>query len=531
VSSLLVVDDERIIREGIAREFRRFGFDVMQAADGEEALALLRRERVDAMILDLKMPKVDGLELLRLLSSEGIEDIVTVILTGYSELSYAREAIRYGVTDYLLKPLVPEEVEQLSRELLQKIGARDRISEERMHLLKQVEESKPVLKERLFWDLVGQQVDPESVKERLEFLGMGFPRGFFQVILLELGPGGRAGADPRRKRSITLMKALENRIRDFFAEQGDITVFHLSTQMFALLVNCRSGECDPTQNEPMLERLTQGVANDLGLAMTVSVGRIVEGIESISTSYYDALGTLSYREMLGDGAIMESADFLDNEDSRRLAFPLEEVTFLVKTEQMQKLTAHVQNTFEMIARPGHRFELTTVYLTSYKYICAILNAPLEYGIHVDELYRGRPNPLHQGEKQRTLEEMRGWILQTAREVVDCISEFRRNRNTTIVERVKAFIAAHFAQDISGAILSQALGMSPNYLGQVFKRETGVSVHDYLNDFRIEEAKRLLKTTNLLVFEIAFKVGYRDQQYFSAVFRKRVGLTPKEYREA
>jgi two-component system response regulator YesN len=526
--NLLIVEDEKLIREGIAREFARHGFDVVQAADGDEAFETLKKGSIDAMILDLKMPKVDGLELLRLLAKEGIGDIETVVLTGYADLAFAQEAIHFGVKDYLLKPLVPEEVAQLSRELKEKIETRIRNADAQQLLLRQVEESKPVLRERLFWDLVGQQLDADALREKLEFLGISFPAGSFQVILLESEDGGRSGS---RKKSLALMRALENRILDFFAAQDRVTVFHLSTRMFAILNNCSTAGVETCDMEGQLEKLTHGIAHDLGLAITVSLGTLVTGTGNIGTSYYNALSTLTYKELLGQGAILKSSDFLDDEESQKLAFTLEEVTFLVKTGQTQKLQAHIANTFDLISGASHKIDLTTIYLTCYKYICAILNAPVEYGIHVDELYRDRPNPLHDGAKRRTLEELRGWILEVAMEVVEYVSEFRRNRNSTIVEKVKAFIGLHYAQDVSNALVARTAGMSPNYLGQVFKRETGMSVNDYLNNFRIEEAKKLLKTTNLLVFEIAFKVGYKEQNYFSAVFRKRVGLTPKEYREA
>ncbi len=529
--NLLVVDDEKIIREGMAREFARHGFEVLQASDGDEAFDLISGGGIDAMILDLKMPKMDGLELLCLLSKEGIGDITTVILTGYSDLSYAQQAIRFGVKDYLLKPLVPEEVAQLSRDLKERIEVREKNIEALEQLLKQVEESKPVLKERLFWDLVGQRFDLDSVEEKLDFLGIAFRTECFQVILLESEAGGReSGAGKSsRKKTIALMRALEVRILDSLAGEKDLTVFHLSTQLFALLYNCEGAEEEKTRIDAVLESLTRGIANDLGLELTVSLGTIVKGIENIGKSYYNAVGTLSYKDLLGRGAILKSSDFLDDSQGQGLAFTLEEISFLVKTEQTEKLLAHIQSTFDLIAATGRRLDLTTVYLTCYKYLCAILSAPVEYGIHVDDLYRDRPNPFHDNVGRKTFEELREWILQTAREVIAYVSDFHTHRNTTLVEKVKAFIGLNYAQDISNTVVAQAVGMSPNYLGQVFKRETGISVNDYLNNRRIEEAKKLLKTTNLLVFEVAFKVGYKEQQYFSAVFRKKVGLTPKEYR--
>ena len=341
-------------------------------------------------------------------------------------LGFAQEAIHFGVKDYLLKPLVPEEVEQLSRELQEKIETRDRNANTHEMLLRQVQESKPVLKERLFWDLVGQQLDADALREKLEFLGIAFPADSFQVILLESEDGGRGGS---RKKTLSLMRALENHILDFFSAQERVTVFHLSTRMFAILSNRNATEVESCDMEGQLERLAHGISHDLGLAITVSLGTLVTGTGNIGASYYHALSTLTYKALLGQGAILKSSDFLDDGENQKLAFTLEEVTFLVKTGQTQKLRDHIANTFDLISGASHRFDLTTIYLTCYKYICAILNAPVEYGIRVDELYRDRPNPLHDGGRRRTLEELRAWILEVAMEVVEYVSEFRRNRNS------------------------------------------------------------------------------------------------------
>jgi two-component system response regulator YesN len=530
--NLLIVDDEKLVREAIAREFGYHGFDVFQAADGDEALNTIRNNHIDAMILDLKMPKVGGLDLLNLLSSEGIENIVTVILTGYSDLAFAQEAIHFGVKDYLLKPLVPDELAQLSIELKDNIEIQNRNIEAHEQLLKQVEESKPILKERLFWDLVTQQVDSGSINEKLDLLGITLQKEWFQVILIELDTSDSANIarSSRRMNMITLAKALENRILGLLALEKNITVFHLSTKIFAILYNCDKAEAENGQIDPLLQKLTNTVANHLGVTITMSLGTIVRGIENIKKSYYCAVGTINYRDFYGRGTILKTSDFLSDEEIQELAFTLEDVAFLVKTEQTQKLLAHIQNTFDLISNKSLRFDLGTTYLICNKYICAILSALVEYGIRIDDLYRDRPNPLQDGGNRRNIDEMRIWIQQTAKEVIQNVADFRKRRNTTIVEKAKAFIGSNYAQDVSNLVMSQTIGVSPNYLGQVFKRETGDSVHDYLNNVRIEEAKKLLKTTNLLVFEIAFRVGYKDQYYFSTVFRKKVGLTPKEYRE-
>ena len=99
----------------------------------------------------------------------------------------------------------------------------------------------------------------------------------------------------------------------------------------------------------------------------------------------------------------------------------------------------------------------------------------------------------------------------------------------IVRKATAFIDEHYAENISLADLAEGLGMSGGYLSTVINRNMGCGYTDYLNQVRIEHACLYLEQDYLKVYEIAYKVGFRDTKYFSKVFKKLKGMTPKEYR--
>ena len=104
---VFLVEDEIVMREGIKNniDWEREGFEfVGEASDGELAYPLIQKARPDILITDIKMPFMDGLELSRLVKQE-MPDIKIIILSGYDEFAYAKEAIKIGITDYLVKPI------------------------------------------------------------------------------------------------------------------------------------------------------------------------------------------------------------------------------------------------------------------------------------------------------------------------------------------------------------------------------------------------------------------------------------------
>lgn len=110
--TVLLVDDEANVRSALARLIRPLGFDVLDAENGEHALRVIEETSVDAVITDMRMPVMDGADLLHTIA-ERWPGVVRILLTGYADLARTRDAIQNGWTDYFLtKPWEPEQVEE-----------------------------------------------------------------------------------------------------------------------------------------------------------------------------------------------------------------------------------------------------------------------------------------------------------------------------------------------------------------------------------------------------------------------------------
>jgi signal transduction histidine kinase/AraC-like DNA-binding protein/DNA-binding LacI/PurR family transcriptional regulator len=102
--------------------------------------------------------------------------------------------------------------------------------------------------------------------------------------------------------------------------------------------------------------------------------------------------------------------------------------------------------------------------------------------------------------------------------------------STLVKRAVAYLQQHYAKPLSRQEIADAIGVSKNYLSEIFHQELGISPWEYLNRYRMQKAKDLLRTTNKSITTIAAQVGFDDSSYFGRVFHKHVGLTPSQYRQ-
>ena len=385
---MLIVDDEQIYRSSLAKLVARKypQFTVVQAANGVEALAALEKMPVDCMFLDIRMPKMDGMELLEAMKQRGMQAVHTVIVSGYNDFSYARKALQFGAFDYLLKPMTPWEAENMVARLLEQLERETQERSDQQRLIKAAQQARPMLRVQLLQSLTEGIPDQQSIREK--------------AALLELPLGGMwfRCACVRPERPVTEEWIIQ-------AEKAmGCSLFPVHDHLLVLLFSAQERPGEGDTSEDVTQRLAQQLSQSEGPQM-YGVGSWGASLSSIARSHGEALAMLE-------------------ENSR-----------------LQALS----------------------------------------GSHVTEL-------------------------------------------------VREYVEAHFQEPLSNAVVAEAMGYSTNYLSQTFKNETGCGLNEYIRDVRIQHAKQLLSRTAYKVTDIAAMVGIANNQYFGTVFRKVVGMTPKEYRE-
>lgn len=510
--SILIVDDEPLIRKGLAKlvETNPLGWSVIGEADnGREAIAKLEELKPDLVITDIRMPLMDGLELACHIAAHAPETAV-IILTGYRDFEYAQKAITYGVKQFLLKPCPEEEVcriLQLAYGLYrQQAAAREQEAEQLrakedqllraviLQLPYAVEEAaglERVLAGRDLWLLQVNSYYPEERQFRREDLKL--LQFAISNILQEL-----LAAWPGESRWITL--------------EYDCFVFFLQPD----------GE-----NRHFFDQAAAIVHKLLGIVLMAKRFGIPGSLSQMEI-WIEA--QLKGREGSGPADAGESAgDPLDislNETKVKLI--RSELSALLLLGRPAELQDYLSGIRESVRQPS--ISLESAKMEAFCVAMAmhdVMRKELEsdpatigdIGSRVAEL-----NLIHSGP------EVEQWLDGQTRAFDRALSHWQTQRNSGLIIRAVRYIEEHYAEECSLAAVAAYSHLSPNYFGNLFKRETGESFSVYVARFRLDKAKFLLKNTDMKVAEIAQAVGYPDSNYFATAFRQTVGLPPSEYRK-
>lgn len=528
--NILVAEDEQIMREGIEEILRENKcLNVYSARNGQIALEIIENNDIHGMVLDIRMPKMTGLELLKELNKRN-KRIETIILSGHDEFEYAKEAMKYGAIDYILKPFTPADVRYISEKLLENIKAKENKEREIEQLKEQIEKNKPVIRERFFYDLLNKSMDQEILQERLKFLEMEFKGEYFQVFVIEIDDEGQVIESKNEENYQIMVMSIYNRIKNYTDQVKYCEVFHLSTNIFVILFNHFAPENSDLVYYA-LEKLLTEVKEQLNITLSVGVGEILKGIKYIKTSYNQALHALKYKILLGGGNIINIWDLEKSDHTPIADFYEEEFISKIKLNQKDEVMRLLNDIFQSIKKSQTSMNLYSLNLICMRILTACLVAMEKTKTSVDNSGEFKwSNPFNDFLKLRTLDEIISWTTKFVLSIMEQLERNRDKKSKSTIEHAKSIIHNNFKSDLSLAVIAGSLQLSKNYFGQIFKEQMGLTVNEYINLVRINKAKELLEKSTLKVYEIAYEVGFNDQHYFSSVFKKIVGVSPTEYRE-
>lgn len=513
---LLIVDDEVQIRMGIEKgiPWKNFGITkVTSAPNGIEALRILEEEPVRILITDIRMPGINGLELAQK-AKEIRPDIRIIILSGYSEFEYAKKAINIGVVDYLLKPIRLAEMEELIARIMEEFRELENDQAKRQQ-------------EILQWE-IGQHILTENL-EAEEFLYRmkaytGLPAD--TPILCSLFE-----FDTKETREISRGEPLVlDRLREYMQKDknGYLLILNQRYLYFTKMDISRSREevisklrklqsgINEKLKEEKIETLTVGIARNCPLCELVRAQR-------------ECVKLLNHRLYLGKGAAIPYEE----------CPPHKEVSFIMEYEERLRqyiIGFQYENAQDYIAEQFKRMkELKVSSYDLVKGVCLTLKQFLfrhirETGLDVEGVLEKNKTTLLEVPDLYTLDQYQLWVSNLYYLVLRGVTEHTDQAVSSAVMTAVAYISTHYHEDITVDFLSAYVNKSRNYFSYLFKKEMKVSFTEYLNHYRVEQACRLLDSSTDLTIEIAQRVGFKDEKYFSTVFKKIMGCPPSVYRK-
>ncbi len=520
--SVFLVEDEIVVREGIRNglPWEESGFSLVgEAGDGEMALALIKDLKPDILVTDIRMPFMDGLALARTVKK--IQPwIKIVILSGHDEFSYAQKAISIGVDEYLLKPVSAQDMMRC----LEKLSAR--IEEERLarrdaeNLKQRVMSGEDALKERWLRDLVSGVVPSDDYAERAREFGVDILARSYAVAIAEFRSEGADMGELNRAKN-----AIERIVGAF----GDVISYSDAVDAMTFVIKGQASDaCEETAYA-----LAQGVKYDVerGSRMLVSVGigGCVSRVRELPQSWAEARNALRYLATTGRFMIIGASDV------RPPGFagypePGSDPIVLRLRNACEGDVDRIVEEFSGLFGDGDAKAGSVGYYILYDIVVAARKLIDELGGSANQVF---PHGIRQesiAEACASLESFRAEV----RRIVEAVLSLRDSRSLsyrdTLVQRAKRFIKDHYADpDISLNTVASEVNVSPNHFSTVFSQESGETFIEYLTWTRIARAKELLLATGMKSSDIAYEVGYNDPHYFSFIFKKHTGKSPREFR--
>ncbi len=504
---LLIVDDEQVGREGLQAILHR-GFPdltIEQAKNGKIAVELAEQFQPDLILMDIKMPGMDGLEATEIIGSR-FPDMKFIMITAYDTFDYARRALKLGVKDYLLKPSKAGEIISTVKRVLNQIG------EERMHREQNLQRDHtlqrllPVIETDMVTQLLFDHVHEVHLDEMVGWLHVNpdCEKFAMAVIIPEEG------------------EHLYPAIRDKVSRTGSGLVGALNGRQIPIIAFRRNGQSLRAQASELAQELLAAAGPKLRGQCFIGIGNAYGVHAQLRQSYQEALIATSNPNLpVKYRFYMDHASTHTPDNSHREARLAEQRLFdqvrlgdweHVREDTMQFIRFYEEQGLDRL----HAQQLILQRLWIASRMLTEMGVELEAPVYSSSV-----------QDYRQLRYETALILEQMRSQSD---EYSQKIKPDTIRQIKQYIMEHSSQDISLEGIGDQFGLSPFYISKLFKEQLGVNYIDFLTECRIARAKKLMADPNLSLKEITYEVGYRDPNYFSKVFKKMADVSPTEYRK-
>ena len=531
---VFLVEDEIVVREGIKKNinWQQEGFEFAgEASDGELAYPLIQSAKPDILITDIKMPFMDGLELSRLVKKE-LPDIKILVLSGYNEFEYAKEAINIGITEYLVKPISGAKLLETVKKVAITI---EEERQQRQFLLayqKEQAESEQLARQRMFGNLVSGKYPVSTLLGEGREIGMDLAATQYNILLFQVFTGEEA------ENYSDELNQLTARLEELVQDMQRVIMIDRGVEGFAFLI--KGWEDNPIEEflPGFLEKLEEAVKAYPRMEYFGGVGTVVERLSELKSCFEKASHAYAYRyiwdrNQIVTGETKEEKKMVDEELNLGALnvknLERNAVERFLATGLKAEASDFVEEYFHSLGEQNIQSMLFRQYITMDAYITAA-GAVEKLGYDSAVVVEECGDFKSMADVFTTTEQTASYlvhVLETAVKLRDAVSQ---KKYVQLLEDAKEYIRQNFQnEEISLNTVAASVNLSPNHFSTIFSQETGQTFVEYLTSVRMERAKELLRNSTMKTSDIAFEVGYRDAHYFSYLFKKTQECTPREYR--
>ena len=504
---VLFADDEPLMLEGLRFlvDWEKLNFEVCgEALDGEDALQLIHSTRPDLVITDVRMPVIDGLELIKIFTESEYQPKF-IIFSGYADFEYAKEALRYGVSNYLTKPLDERELTEALQIVAEQIREEHKLAS-RQELVDAFIQAETVSR------LLMRENTAEEAEEALEALGIETG----SRICCVLAQGDSLDNSHLRNRFLSAS------VKEMFCDLSVYPFMAGSHKQGYLLVSPPEG---PELNPMMLTSWINEVRTQYSGQIFISASLEHHGTAFLNTAYHEALAA----ELGGSDLNNREIGFFQKQDQDQMALlpaGLKKSLLQSVTEgQLEQISSHLRDIFKIFSANSTLSTWIDAYLSNIKaeLLREIDARGGEPAIWADKWFPLRVTacclPLLERKTEEDLHEVAKWFASGG-----------NNEEDLLVTAAIDYVRTHYQEKVKLQDIAKLLHVNPAYLGQRIKKHYGITFNEFLHESRIEKAKELLRRTDMCISDISGRVGYTDADLFAAKFKALNGVSPSVYKK-
>lgn len=487
MKTVLIVEDEKMIRKGIKTMVERSGVPVeviIECNNGLMALDILKNQRIDVMFTDIRMPKMDGIELVREIQKSRHKPFI-VAISGYDDFSYAVELMRMGVREYLLKPVERNKV----KEILEKFNKKMTDNKEKDN------EIRTMFYRQLKLIMLNHSV---SLKE-VEVMAKEYSYLFYNNKYVICCVPKSDGTDYESSQYIYLNDV----------DNSDVIIVSSENKDYLLRGELKGKYLGISSPYTKLEKLNSAYN---------------EALSARKIAYVNSKEYVEYGEDILAMNGEESESELADEDIINVA-SVEAIAQMLGTDKYKTAIKQVEKFKYNAIRK--KYSLDVLYNALIVLIEQISNLYQNVLDIEESIFDNLKSPLTYQNIDDYFEDLLSWLTKISDEIN---SQFYDYKNKSKVHKAIKYINENYNKDLNMAVVSNYISMNYSLFSQTFKQYTGSNFVDYLKNLRINEAKRLLEETDLRVNEVSYKVGYNNEKHFMKIFKNTAGVSPSQYRK-
>ena len=491
---IIIADDEELIRKRLITriDWESYGFShIYEATNGEEVIELIKENAPELLITDIRMPVKDGIELVKEIRKENY-DIEIIVISGFADFQYAQNMMKYGVGDYILKPIKKE----LLIEAVLKIN--NKIFEKNVR-------QKEAKAKYLIDAYNGSQLSEDVVYEKCQYL--------ICKVIIETG------------NELILYEEIKTIVKTRFDDFFKVVCIDEKSNKFTLFLEIYNQNIE----ESLKNIFVNLNENNYGYTCSIYYTEVCNNTLEINRLKTDVEKIDKIRPFLGPKKLVSINDIVLNEedDFETIMSWVDRIIKCLNKEEKEPLEKTVVELFDEFLQFSLSYEF--IIKTCFQIVNLIYKYMYENGkvnVDIKLIYKKVFSDL---DKIEFFDDLRCFIYELLNNHARVISNTEKDSIKYYVEKAISYIEDNYSKEISLNNLSSHIGLSDTYLSHIFKEYTGINYTEYLRNKRVEKACELLKTSDLKVYEVAVSVGINNSRYFGDVFKEKIGITPNEYK--